>query len=880
MDQYKQYKISKAQGFTIDPSTVNNATEVGISAIFLYCRLKPDNNPDFNASGIRGPGVEVSIVPIINGIPDVSYDAAYYTSSTDTAAFFYSKGRPARVEWSQIEASTDAVPFTKFVFPFPYYVKTNQQYAILIKIDGSDEYYWWEAIPGQQYVGSTSVFNTSLSQNVGKLFDYIAPVGWPYAYSDQNWSPRAVGALKFQVLVAQFLTNGSLYWSPDSNQITPVRNVQVQNTVTGVVTVVSQADPLEFCVFDKKTSTIANLHYGDAVFQLSPSYPGNKITNGVADPLTISVKQFPTFLSIGNNALTYKRNSGNLSFRTISANTSYTYANGASFTASGGFNNIFPNFANSYENDTYIVVQSGNSYNVRQVLFVNSTQIIVNRPFTFTNTTATFFKSPIGFIKNIENTYYGGKLVDLLTLFSSSANLDVRFVNNSISSLSLISGGSGYNNTDYIKVIGFESISLEVYGGYYAYANIITDSNGAISNLFLSNIGAGYVNTAQVAIQILNANNTVSAGNGANISYIIGTTLQSEYSLGSGVFTNCEFINIDMIKFKPSFILNTPLGTSCSIQHETLFYKQPSANTFSGFTYLCQTPVQQALFEIDTVFNNYEQPIDIDITKLRSTLPSRSNQFAIRYNDGTVPNTTVNLPGGSTITSITNIIGRNASNASVFFFNYYSNNDFQMPFLDPGRSRQFFSSFITNQSSLDEQLSDGSGKSHCRHITPQISLANTHLAEDLFVTLTAYKPPNTDISVYARIHNSADPEAFDDKQWTKLLVDDNRSTGISLNSYYDYTYTFPFYSDIDITLDGSASVSQGNDIITMVGTGSANLLVTNTFWNFNPQQVANFVYIGNTNLKVNDRVFYLANTGNTAPTGLVNATSYYIYSVN
>ena len=47
-------------------------------------------------------------------------------------------------------------------------------------------------------------------------------------------------------------------------------------------------------------------------------------------------------------------------------------------------------------------------------------------------------------------------------------------------------------------------------------------------------------------------------------------------------------------------------------------------------------------------------------------------------------------------------------------------------------------------------------------------VANNKFAEDLLVFLTAYRPANTDIKVFARIHNSDDPEAFDDKDWTML----------------------------------------------------------------------------------------------------------------
>ena len=87
--------------------------------------------------------------------------------------------------------------------------------------------------------------------------------------------------------------------------------------------------------------------------------------------------------------------------------------------------------------------------------------------------------------------------------------------------------------------------------------------------------------------------------------------------------------------------------------------------------------------------------------------------------------------------------------------------------------------------------------------------------------MTAYKPANTDIKVYARIYKNEDPEAFDDKNWTELNLQDGFGLVSSQSDPLDYIqleYGFHEIPQDRTPIDGAITLSSGNT--TVVGEGS------------------------------------------------------------
>lgn len=107
-----------------------------------------------------------------------------------------------------------------------------------------------------------------------------------------------------------------------------------------------------------------------------------------------------------------------------------------------------------------------------------------------------------------------------------------------------------------------------------------------------------------------------------------------------------------------------------------------------------------------------------------------------------------------------------------------------------------------------------------KHITTKTSFANNKFAEDIRVYMTAYRPTNTEIKVYTRVHNSADPDAFDDRAWTPLEYKENGtrfSSKDDLNDLVEYELGLPLYSDSANTLPGTFTVTLSSNSIVAAG---------------------------------------------------------------
>lgn len=111
---------------------------------------------------------------------------------------------------------------------------------------------------------------------------------------------------------------------------------------------------------------------------------------------------------------------------------------------------------------------------------------------------------------------------------------------------------------------------------------------------------------------------------------------------------------------------------------------------------------------------------------------------------------------------------------------------------------------------------DKNGLAQSKHISTKISFANNRFAEDVRVIANIYRPYGTEVRVYCKIHNSADPETFDDKQWTPLQVIENGSRYSSSEDPKDYievSYGLPKYAEVANTVPGTFTVSSGNTVL-------------------------------------------------------------------
>lgn len=129
------------------------------------------------------------------------------------------------------------------------------------------------------------------------------------------------------------------------------------------------------------------------------------------------------------------------------------------------------------------------------------------------------------------------------------------------------------------------------------------------------------------------------------------------------------------------------------------------------------------------------------------------------------------------------------------------------------------SSVVVNGVTYDTEV-EKNGRATSKHITKKVTFANNRFAEDVRVFSEIYRPVNTDVKLYCKLHNSSDPEAFDDKSWTPLELIENKEKFSSSENRYDYieySFSLPKFSETANTVPGTFRVETGNTIV--IGSG-------------------------------------------------------------
>lgn len=748
-----------AHSFYVDKNVVTGASQVCVSAIDLYFKSKPA--PILNTAGIENPSVSVFIVETVFSIPQISN---------------FNTQRVATVEYNNIVTTSDGSLPTKFSFNVPVMIDTNKEYAFLVSFDRNAEFILWKSVSGDYLAGTTTISAGPSHMNTGNYFDYIQPASTvTTANSDpdytMNWSPVNDTTLKYNIYLARYYHSGV---AVSANNDLPVDVVVREYDSMGTSIYHSNGDfiipsrYLEFLIFDQNISTKESFVGGQIAYQNTFAYPGGYY--GGRTEVRVATVQ-------GNTVVTAQS----------------TFTNGTSF----NWSTVFPSLAEPQR----IVFKDANKVNVRQVLnILSNTQIEVDEPLTFDNTAASFLITPTGKIDAFNKSSPFGVTDSIMILTNSSANSTVRFVNNTIESVAVTNGGTGYNNADILYVNGFENVSGKVTGGYRAQANLVTNSSGGITAVYFSNSGAGFVNTSLVTVTVGNSSSSNTTSNTANGSglvpvFTVGASIKTDLRANNN-FRNVKVVNLPVSEIVPFFDVQTPSGSTYDLKIQTRYTRTIENDTFSGFGYYVDTESANNVFTIKMFQRNLFEYSNIP------AFMSRSNEFVTFFSNGAL-----------------NTLTANSYESPVkLIINATSNNDFISFNINSVPVAQF-SKFLINNDYTNEHTDYGAA--WAKHISNKISLQRD--AEDLRVYLTAYKPPNTDIKVYARLHNSLDTEAFDDKSWTLLEQKDgtglvSSATSWDRNKMVELAYGLPQYGNVEFTLAGYVSASSNSDVLVGVGT--------------------------------------------------------------
>jgi len=117
------------------------------------------------------------------------------------------------------------------------------------------------------------------------------------------------------------------------------------------------------------------------------------------------------------------------------------------------------------------------------------------------------------------------------------------------------------------------------------------------------------------------------------------------------------------------------------------------------------------------------------------------------------------------------------------------------------------------------------GLAKSKYISKVIKFAQDKRAEDIVVYLTGYRPANTEIKVYAKIHNAEDRESLQSKAWTPLILKDNIDyfSSTDPNDLREFTYGFDTAPEFQVALAGTGTITHGSNSITTTSNHSAAL---------------------------------------------------------
>jgi len=123
-----------------------------------------------------------------------------------------------------------------------------------------------------------------------------------------------------------------------------------------------------------------------------------------------------------------------------------------------------------------------------------------------------------------------------------------------------------------------------------------------------------------------------------------------------------------------------------------------------------------------------------------------------------------------------------------------SSSEYQSPVLDLARTHTIYVDNIVNTNTTNETAASG-GALYNKYISKTVTLAEGQDAEDIRVIMTSYRPPTTNVKVYAKILHAEDADSFNSRPWIELEQTESSSTAYSSlsdrNDFIEYEYGFP-----------------------------------------------------------------------------------------
>lgn len=394
-------------------------------------------------------------------------------------------------------------------------------------------------------------------------------------------------------------------------------------------------------------------------------------------------------------------------------------------------------------------------------------------------------------ISNPSGRFIGGEKV-----FQQVANAtgNVQFTVGTSVIRSTTSGGADFNALGIIPGDKLVLWSNTIYKDVVEVLNVVNTSYiETTSTIVVSNTGTNfmvppmgevhYFNPARKKLYLKNSNANTSTDHKflANNNLLYG-----EDSRASCLISVVGNISADRVRLKS----DTTVPSRGKIEQNLTFAYKSGASYLFAYSNGVKVDINESLVRNINQYDAFIQSRSLEVDNINLPQDDALDSAGFRINR---PSAVVNTTMTVSVSNVELYIAPSIDQPQLDMFvitNVVSNT---------------YTTTDANSVVIDSEVA-GPYLAESKHITTKVSFANNRFAEDVRVFMTAYRPANTDIKVYARVHNSADPDAFDDRAWTPLEYKENADRYSSKDDQRDlveYELGLPSYADSANVLPGT-----------------------------------------------------------------------------
>ena len=325
--------------------------------------------------------------------------------------------------------------------------------------------------------------------------------------------------------------------------------------------------------------------------------------------------------------------------------------------------------------------------------------------------------------------------------------------------------------------------------------------------------------------------------------------------------------NVRTNAFVPQLSIMTPPGTAINFDY------YGTTNSVYSSPYTKDTSPQPLTVGYETEFYDYERIV-----------ASRTNEK-------------INMSSAKSLTIAANM---------------FTDSEYVSPLIDMVRNQELCISNEIDPVNFDYNEFFNNGSNKTKYISQPVTLAPGQEAQDLTLSLTAFRPTGSDIQVWVKFKNASDGEALANKTWTPMFnksalvysdpndPNDFRELNFSIAGSYPLMYTNGTITctNTSTSVSGSGTLFDGEldpGWFIVMKSGPQNLIVNtfsvsaNTKGANSTTDLIRFYYSNGTLIPANtyftagDRIKYVVPTDNTAISSspaIANNTYYYVKFAN